>query len=129
MERRNRKVAPVVVDKPVVVAAPVKLLWRKVGGGHLVFQNKMIKPGETFYAHEADLPKAFKDSLVCIEPAKQEQIQIELKQLQKEQGVKFDLKESEESGKFDVVNEYGKAINENPLAEEVAVELKENLES
>lgn len=123
MERKNKPTIVTVVE-------PEKLLWRKIGGGHLIFQNRLIKPNETFYAHEKDIPKAFKDSIICVDDVvRQKVVKEQANQVQKTQEVKYKVKVTKDPEQFNVVNENGKAINDKPLIKDLAEELKASLES
>ena len=120
LQRKSKKVEE--------VKEPEKLLWRKIGGGFFIFENHMIKPGETFRAHEKDIPKAFKDSIVPVDEAQVKAARAQVAKAVKAQEVHYTLVEVTE-GLWDVVNEKGKAINDEPLSDEAAVELKTTLEA
>lgn len=41
--------------------------WRKIGGGTLRLGDRIIKPNQVFSAHESEIPKAFRDTLLLVE--------------------------------------------------------------
>lgn len=114
------------VETPVV--GETRLRWRKTGGGSLRWHNKIIKPGEIFLAHAEDLPKAFMDSLVCLDPI---EVQKEKKAVQEKvvaPPVLYKLeKDTKSKSHWNVVNEEGKPINETPLEKEHAEALLTSL--
>jgi len=125
MERKIKKVVvPETIKEIEKEVGPVLLSWKKIGGGSLHWNNRIIKPGETFEAALEDLPKAFMDTLECLEP--NELQKVTEKQTRESQTIEILYKLEEADGSedlYNVVNEEGKAINEAPLPKESAEEL------
>lgn len=101
-----------------------KVRWKKIGGGSLRLGNRIIKPGEIFYASESELPKTFMDTLVCLDKEDLQKIKDGTKQASKISEVLYRLEnDATFKGLWNVVNEEGKAINEKPLEKAIAEEL------
>jgi len=104
--------------------------YRKIGGGSLRLDGKIIKPGQVFLADPKKIPKAFLDVLVPLDEVpgveeKKPQNEEELKKLKPV----FDVVPRGNSKVwFDVVNSEGKVINARALRKEVAEQLKHDLE-
>lgn len=125
MERKRVQVSEVVIP---VVTGPVKLHWKKIGGGTLRLKNQIIKPNQSFYAALEEIPKAFLDRLICLDDSKLEEIKIQAKKEAQTPEVLYTIKKTNK-GLFNVVNAGGKAINESGLSKEQAEELKAALEA
>lgn len=111
---------------PPVEEGPAILTWKKIGGGSLRLRNRIIKPGEVFQAALTDIPKAFMDCLICMDPddlAKEEEIVYAADKNIPDQ---FSLIEVGNE-LWDVINKEGKAINEEPLLKEDAEALLNTL--
>jgi hypothetical protein len=118
---------PIKVEPKVAEVVDTRLRWKKIGGGHLYWKNHIIKPGEIFLAKTEDLPKAFMDTLVCIDT---DALKKEKERIKEEGSVTpllYRLAEVK-GGLWNVVNEKKKPINEKPLSRELAEELKAALE-
>jgi hypothetical protein len=127
-KKPTRKVAP--VTAPVVEDGPKLLKWKKLGGGSLRLKNRIIKPGETFFAALEDIPKAFLDSLECLDGKAAKKI-AETKITKEEKAPEtsvYALVENEDHT-WNVLNPEGKVINEQPLTETAAQDLKLALEN
>lgn len=102
---------------------PKQIRWKKTGGGSFRLGNRIIKPGQTFSATEAEIPQAFRDVVIpsgSIPAAKPTPVIIGA-----EPGYKL---KSRGTGRwYDVVNAKGKAINEKALKKEVAEKLLQDL--
>lgn len=112
--------------EPVVES--VQLHWKKIGGGSLRLKNQIIKPNQTFYAALEEIPKAFMDRLICLDDSKLAEIKLQVKKETQTPEVLYNLKKAGK-GLFNVANLSGKVINELPLTEEAANELKTALEA
>jgi len=122
MERK--KVKPVKVgvkEEPKVtrtkapeIPLDTRLRWQKIGGGSLRWRNKIIKPNEVFLAHREDLPHSFMDCLICLDSEVIQKEKIAVQEKASAPPVLYKLIELQDN-LWDVVNEEGKAINENPL--------------
>ena len=110
---------------------PEAILWKKEGGGslhlHIAGRLMIIKPGQRFYAKEEEIPPAFRDVIVAVDPVKAAKVQEKREEkIDKSNAPKFELQHR--SGKWwDVVNESGKVQNEKALAKEDAQELLNSL--
>ncbi len=99
------------------------IMWKKVGGGSLRLNGKIIKPGQQFRAHPNAIPAAFKDLIIPLEsiPKKDEPPMIVTKTV-------YEIKPRGKSKSlFDVVDKNGKVLNEKALTKEVAQKLVEDL--
>lgn len=118
MERKKsaaKKEEPKVVrTKEVEVPIDTRLRWQKIGGGSLRWKNQIIKPGEVFLAHREDLPKSFMDCLVCLDSVEVQKEKTNIQDKVEAPPVLYTLVELPDN-LWDVVNEMGKPINENPL--------------
>jgi hypothetical protein len=110
---------------------PEAILWKKEGGGslHLKIAGRLtiIKPNQRFYAREEEIPQAFRDVIVEVEPEKAAEVREE-KEEKIEQSSAPGFKLQHRSGKWwDVVNEAGKVQNEKALDKDAAQELLDSL--
>lgn len=123
LENQN-KVVPI----PVEVVS-TKLRWRKVGGGSLRLNldgiNRIIKPGETFLADLDELPKAFMDTLECLDSAGLKTAVVSEKAREPFVPVEYTLKKvgKKVDDTWNLLDSEGKALNEAPLSKEAAEEL------
>lgn len=122
---RTRSVAK--KDTPPVKEVEPKLLKfrKKPGGGSFRMRNgTIIKPNQVFEAIPEEIPRAFRDQIECLEPTAEEK-PLEIKDTE------YSIAAADEDNgeKFDVLNSYGKKINEKPLtrgeAETLIAELEE----
>jgi hypothetical protein len=99
------------------------IMWKKVGGGSLRLNGKIIKPGQTFRAHPDVIPNAFKDLIIPLEsiPKKDEPPLVVAKTVYNMQP------RGKSKSLFDVVNKDGKVLNEKALTKEVAQKLIDDL--
>lgn len=107
--------------------------YRKSGGGSFRLLEKIIKPGQVFYAKPEDIPEAFKDVLDCLDDI-QEAKEIKggpktRSKLEKTLVIaEYALKLNEgastkEKPLYDIISGEGdeeKVINESPLTKEDA---------
>lgn len=110
---------------------PEAILWKKEGGGslHLRIDGRLtiIKPNQRFYAKEEEIPAAFRDVIIVVDPAMAEVVKKE-KEEKVEKSTAPEFKLQHRSGKWwDVVNESGKVQNEKALAKEDAEDLLNSL--
>ena len=110
---------------------PDAILYKKEGGGSLTIKINgrlsLIKPGQKFYAREEEIPQAFKDVVVEVEPDKAAEVKkVKEDKIEQATAPKFELQHR--SGKWwDVVNEAGKVQNEKALDKDAAQELLNTL--
>lgn len=109
-----------------IIDTPQAPLWRKIGGGSFRFGNRIIKPNQTFYAYEEEIPMAFRQCIIRVSSVNAKEIESkgELK--------KVELLFSRQSipdnpGFYNVVNSVKRAINKEPLTEEQAIALTSSL--
>lgn len=106
---------------------PKSLKWKKIGGGSLRFGNRIIKPNEIFEATLEEIPEAFRDTLICLEPEALQELQ-EMKEADMEINVDSFLIQSNGDKTFNVINaESKKPINKLPLSETSAQALLKSL--
>lgn len=109
-----------------------KITYKKIGGGALRWNNKLIKPGQIFRANPNEIPENFKDVIIPMEKIREvtaPPISVtKTEYLLKPRGKSKTL--------FDVVTKVGvdakgkdvfKAINEKVLTKEIAQNLIEDL--
>lgn len=115
MQRTKKPIKNVDRDHtPPPAPEPKKVKFRKIGGGSFRMANgKIIKPGQVFEAFPEQIPGAFRDVVVPLEP-ELEDPPVEVTP------PGYEIVKSPEKGKWNVVNAQGKAINENPLSREDA---------
>lgn len=97
--------------------------WKKIGGGPLYLQNRIIKPGQVFRARPSEISKAFRDTVIPLED------------IPEEKPVVIDVKPSNYSIKprgksktwFDVIDAQEKVVNEKALTKEQAQKLARDL--
>jgi hypothetical protein len=134
-----------------------KIQWRKLGRGFFRLPNRIIKPGGVFWARPDEIPMAFRDMLVPIDPkelkeqpkapARPVRTPIEVRQARRmvrrnptpeekkaEEIVdavkpKYTIVPRSEGGTwFDILDEHGKRMNAKALHIGKAEEFKKSLE-
>lgn len=97
-----------------------KRRWKKLGNKSFRMANgRIIKPNQIFEATEAEIPKAFRDVVVPVDPLPQEAPLVV-----PPGGYQV---RSRGPGWFDVVDAHGKVVNENALRQADAQKLLEDL--
>ena len=97
-----------------------KVKWKKLGGGSFRMANgRIIKSNQIFDAKQEDIPVAFRDVVVPVNPLPAD------RPLEVVQGA-YSIK-SKGPGWYDVVDSLGKVINEKSLRREDAEKLLESL--
>lgn len=110
--------------KEIVIEQSTKLRWQKTGGGSLRFGNRIIKPGEVFEANLDELPKAFMDTLICLDKADLQKVQDVVRRETQTPEILYRLAKSKTAKTlWDVINAEGKPINEVSLEKVSAEEL------
>ena len=110
---------------------PNVIEWKKTGGGSIRFivngRERMIKPGERFFAREDEIPAGFRDIIIPVDPV------ARVKKLEEADAVAevtakpvYELKHRG-GGWWDVVDADGKVQNEKALKKEEAADLLETL--
>jgi hypothetical protein len=95
--------------------------WKNLSGTFRMREGKrIIKPNETFDAHPDEIPKAFRDTVVPVNPES-----IVEPPLQIASGT-YEIK-SRGPGLYNVVDGQGKIVNEKGLSAQAAKELLETL--
>lgn len=117
------------IEKPIVNIHPIdavaiKKTWRKVGGGAFIMGNRMIKPNQLFTATEAEIPRAFRNTVVEVSTP-----YIDPGVASNGKSSAFTLKENAlNKDLFDIYDVNGKRINEVSLPLVKANQLKIDLE-
>lgn len=120
------------------------LQFRKIGGGSLRFNGKLIKPNQIFEAKKEDIPVSLRDIVIPIGRTWSELEGTDdnkgdvVKKLPEEEKKEIEqavtkylvVPHGNSNSWFDVVNaQTGKPINEKALRKEVAEQLKHDLET
>jgi hypothetical protein len=106
---------------------PKRIMWKKISGGvYKHYDGQKYRRGQTFPAAIDEIPKAFRDTVVPVDPtalATAEELPLEVIKIQyvKEEA-------PEESGNFRVFDSNGKAMSEGVLTEAEADDLIKALE-
>jgi len=115
--------------KPVVEELEEELeQWQKIEGGSFYLgKNRIIKPGEKFYAKESDIPVGFRDVVIRLS-GKAPAAGKTAKAIPPK--IVYTVEPApDEEGLFNIVDALGKVMNEAPLDEDSANELKKQLEA
>ena len=112
---------------------PNAIGWKKLGGGslHVNIGGKVqiIKPGQTFYALEDEIPLSFRDTIVPVDPVGKSKAVVKKEKDLEDKATASEYKLQHRNGKWwDVVNEDGKIQNEKALDKEAAEELLASLQ-
>lgn len=118
---KQSDIAPMIIP---VVEEPV-FQWKKVGGGSFQLNNRYIKPNERFYAKESDIPLNFRDVVVKLSGT----VVPPAPAASKHAPVVYALVPSSEEGLFDIVDSFGKKINEASLEKSIALSFIQSLQS
>lgn len=109
--------------------------WKKLGGGTLYMDKKIIKPNDVFEARESDIPKSFLDCLVKLSPVEEQEAPVQTKaekpitkKAEKKEAKEPNYKVEKTEKGFDIVDKQGKTVNELPLEKEEADELLDAIE-
>ena len=106
-----------------------EILWKKIGGGSLSIQGRIIKPGQTFRARPDEISKGFMDTVIPMEPIPEgAKAPDPLKEVIPGEAAKYTLK-TRGKGWYDIVDASGKVLNEKALKKEMAEQLLKDLEA
>lgn len=115
-------------------ADPDAILWKKIGGAsvHLTIMDrpKIVKPGETFYARVDEIPTAFRDMIVPVDPLGSKvtvKEAVEAVKIEEAEAKSIYNLKHRGGGWWDVVNEDGKRVNESAMKKPEAEELLNSL--
>ncbi|MDH7554340.1 MAG: hypothetical protein QHH74_11855 [Spirochaetota bacterium] len=91
--------------------------WKKIGGGHFIFNGRMIKPGQVFTASVDQISKNFRDLCVPLDelPPPPEEVPMDVVQ-----AIYTVHPRGKSKTWFDVIDSRGKVINEKALKKEQA---------
>ena len=104
--------------------------WKKLGGGPFIMRDwkgkkRIIKKGQVFEARADDIPLAFRDTIVPLQNV------VNHPSFDGGKGVtksNYDVRPSpEKEGFFDIVNNKGKIISEQPMERKDALEIVKQL--
>ena len=98
--------------------------WKKIGGGGLHLNGRIIKPGQVFTARVSDIPKAFRDLCLPLDEIK-EVVPPPINVIKYTYTV---VPRGKSKSLFDVVDDKGKVLNEKALTKAVAEQLVSDLE-
>jgi len=109
-----------------------KVLWKKIGGGSFMLGNRIIKPGQTFWAFPHEIPKSFRDVVISSDPnavfeaeAKKDKEVVKSSEVKK---LEFKIQPRKNSKLwYDIVDSEGKILNEKALKKEAAEKLVKDL--
>jgi len=104
-----------------------EISWKKVGGGSLRFNGRIIKPGQTFKARASEISPTFRDVIIPLEGIPGGAAPGQPAPVIKADPVEYKLKARGSGGWFDVVDINGKKINEKALKEDTANKLIKDL--
>jgi hypothetical protein len=108
---------------------PAMLKWKKIGGGSLRLQKRIIKPGQIFEAYEEDIPASFRKLVICLSDDVLAVATAKKLEEAKKPEILYEIKERSK-GWFDIVNiETGKKVNERGLRDAEAKDLLKTLKS
>lgn len=101
-----------------------RVWWKNNGGTFRMASGKIIKPGEKFQAYPDEISKAFRDTIIPLQPLKDVNIPIKVA------SVLYTLQPAGEEGEdlFDIVDAKGKKMNEKSLPEKIAKKLIQELQ-
>ena len=117
---------PAIAAKQEEVPTQVKIRWRNDGGTLRFRKNQIIKPGEKFSAYPDEIPKAFRDVIIALEPIQEGPIRPEIPT--NVVMPVYKMEPAEKEGFFDIYNGNGKKMNESPLEAEIATQLIKDLQ-
>ena len=103
-------------QKKLDLIIPKPIRWKKIGSGGFLFNNRYIKPGQTFTATVEEIPIAFRDVIVPIEDVPTDKLLVNPETLYKKELI-------EGTNTYNIVSSTGKILNENPVTLEEAEKL------
>lgn len=103
-------------QKKLDLIIPKPIRWKKIGSGGFLFNNRYIKPGQTFTATVEEIPLAFRDVIVPIEDVPTDKLLVNPETLYKKELI-------EGTNTYNIVSSTGKILNENPVTLEEAEKL------
>ena len=104
-----------------------RIRYKKIGGGSLRWNRKIIKPGEIFLANPKDIPDGFKDVIIPMDAIPTSETPVEdVKGTQSQYTM---VPRGKSKSLFDIVDSQGKRVNgEKALSKEVATKLIKDLQ-
>jgi len=113
-----------------VQETPKKIRYKKIGGGSLRLNNRIIKPGQKFEAYPEDIPETARDLVVPADGAVAMWPNERAKVIQEDiKGAKpiYTTRQRDNTEWWDIYDVNGKKINEKGLPKEAAEKLIQNL--
>ena len=105
-----------------------EIKWKKVGGGSLRLNGKIIKPGQIFKAKASDISANFRDVVIPLESIPGVVTAPDLPDPEiKAVELEYKLKARGTGGWYDVVDKNGKVLNEKALKKDIAEKLIKDL--
>jgi hypothetical protein len=99
------------VNAELIERKPIR--WKKVGGGSFSLNNRFIKPGQIFLAFPEEIPVQFRDLVI---PLEEKSLPVNIEEIKKKSSYKLE----EKSDGWDILDSFGKVLNEKPMEKEVA---------
>ena len=98
-------------EEPVVEDTPKSevIRWKKIGKGSFLFNNRYIKPGQTFTATVEEIPTAFRDLIIPLEKLPEDKL------LSAKKSSNYTIVEIEGTNTWNIVDSQGKIFNEKPM--------------
>jgi hypothetical protein len=125
VEQNKLEVKEIVKKGAPVVPVDTRSKLRKLGGGSIILDRKMIKPNQVFYYNLSDIPTAFRDMFEVIKEGSRDTVIASAQT--KVNKVKFEKKVNADNT-YSVVNKVtGKTINSETLSENEADTIVKNL--
>lgn len=109
-----------------------KMKWKKIGGGSLRMNGRLIKRGEIFIAAKEDIPRNFWSRVIVVGHCDTEEVEPQTERVQPAYEIRQSIPEEEPEfeivkkpfGWCDIINtQTGKTINEKKLRMEEAEEM------
>lgn len=103
-----------------------EIRWQKIGGGSFNMGNRIIKPGQYFFAKLEDIPEGFRDVVVPSDGRTVETIEEEKVEEVDSADVEYFLKHRG-GGWYNIVDADDKVISESAMKKEAAEEYLKSL--
>ena len=110
---------------------PDAILWKKTGGGpvHANIGGRVVivKPGQQFLAREDEIPMAFRDTIIPVDPVKAAAKKQEVEKVEAAAAAPSYFLQERGGNWYDVVNSDGKIQNEKAMRKPEAEDLIKSL--
>lgn len=106
--------------------------WKKIGGGSFrLYNGKIVKKNEVFFAPLHLIPEAFRDTLQPVDKKEVEEVEKEIKTGHVSvvgKSHEYSIQPHTSKGWWNIVDGNGKVLNEKALRKPAAEEMLKNLE-